>query len=166
MSLSPTIDSIYTCARAGEKMIRQEKVKLIKGIGIDGDRYALGLGAYSNLTPKKIRDVSIIAKIGTEISNRLLKYDGLVEFDLSETRRNIVIDQIEPVELNALVGKVFYLGNIKLQGTEFCEPCERPAKLLNKKGFMKAYDNHGGIRAEVLGTGEIKIGDRLICNEK
>ena len=166
MSLSPTIDSIYTCARAGEKMIRQEKVKLVKGIGIDGDWYALGLGAYSNLTPKKIRDVSIIAKIGTEISNRLLKYDGLVEFDLSETRRNIVIDQMEPVVLNALVGKVFYLGNIKLQGTELCEPCERPAKLLNKKGFKNAYDNHGGIRAEVLGTGEIKIGDLLIYNDK
>jgi MOSC domain-containing protein YiiM len=143
-------------------MIRQDKVKLVKGIGIEGDRYALGVGAFSNSDPKKNRDITLIAKIGIDTSNRLLKYDGLAEFDMSETRRNVVIDQIQPNELNALVGKVFYLGKIKLKGEELCDPCERPSKLANKKGFKNAYDNNGGIRAQVLDSGEITIGDLLV----
>jgi MOSC domain-containing protein YiiM len=162
MTQSPTIHSIYTSSSAGSKMIRQDKVKLIKGIGIEGDRYALGAGAFSNSDPKKNRDITLIAKIGIDTSNRLLKYDGLAEFDMSETRRNVVIDQIQPSELNTLVGKVFYLGKIKLKGEELCDPCERPSKLANKKGFLKAYDNNGGIRAQVLDTGEITIGDLLV----
>lgn len=143
-------------------MVRQDKVKLVKGVGIEGDRYALGVGAFSNSDPKKNRDITLITKIGIDNSNRLLTYDGLAEFDMSETRRNVVIDQMQPNELNALVGKVFYLGKIKLMGEELCEPCERPSKLANKKGFKNAYDNNGGIRAQVLDSGEITIGDLLV----
>jgi MOSC domain-containing protein YiiM len=47
-------------------------------------------------------------------------------------------------------------------GEELCDPCERPSKLANKKGFLKAYDNNGGIRAQVLDSGEITIGDLLV----
>ena len=162
MTQTPNIHSIYTSSNAGSKMVSKDKVKLVKGIGIEGDRYALGVGAFSNSDPKKNRDITLIAKIGIDTSNRLLKYDGLAEFDMSETRRNVVIDQIQPNELNALVGKVFYLGKIKLKGEELCDPCERPSKLANKKGFKNAYDNNGGIRAQVLDSGEITIGDLLV----
>ena len=162
MTQTPSVHSIYTCAKAGSRMIKKDSVMLIKGIGIDGDRYALGAGAFSNLSPKKNRDITLISKKGIDHSNRLLKYDGLVEFDPGETRRNVVIDQILPSELNALVGKIFYIGKLKLKGEELCEPCERPSKLANKKGFKKAYDNNGGIRAQVLDTGEIRIGDLLL----
>ena len=162
MTQTPNIHSIYTSSNAGSKMVSKDKVKLVKGIGIEGDRYALGVGAFSNSDPKKNRDITLIAKIGIDTSNRLLTYDGLAEFDMSETRRNVVIDQIQPNELNALVGKVFYLGKIKLKGEELCDPCERPSKLANKKGFKNAYDNNGGIRAQVLDSGEITIGDLLV----
>ena len=162
MTQTPNIHSIYTSSNAGSKMVSKDKVKLVKGIGIEGDRYALGVGAFSNSDPKKNRDITLITKIGIDTSNRLLTYDGLAEFDMSETRRNVVIDQIQPNELNALVGKVFYLGKIKLKGEELCDPCERPSKLANKKGFKNAYDNNGGIRAQVLDSGEIAIGDLLV----
>jgi len=162
MTQTPNIHSIYTSSNAGSKMVSKDKVKLVKGIGIEGDRYALGVGAFSNSDPKKNRDITLITKIGIDTSNRLLTYDGLAEFDMSETRRNVVIDQIQPDELNALVGKVFYLGKIKLKGEELCDPCERPSKLANKKGFKNAYDNNGGIRAQVLDSGEIAIGDLLV----
>jgi hypothetical protein len=162
MTQTPNIHSIYTSSNAGSKMVSKDKVKLVKGIGIEGDRYALGVGAFSNSDPKKNRDITLIAKIGIDTSNRLLTYDGLAEFDMSETRGNVVIDQIQPNELNALVGKVFYLGKIKLKGEELCDPCERPSKLANKKGFKNAYDNNGGIRAQVLDSGEIAIGDLLV----
>ena len=162
MTQTPNIHSIYTSSNAGSKMVSKDKVKLVKGIGIEGDRYALGVGAFSNSDPKKNRDITLIAKIGIDTSNRLLTYDGLAEFDMSETRRNVVIDQIQPDQLNALVGKVFYLGKIKLKGEELCDPCERPSKLANKKGFKNAYDNNGGIRAQVLDSGEITIGDLLV----
>jgi MOSC domain-containing protein YiiM len=72
-----------------------------------------------------------------------------------------VIENLLPEELNTLVGKVFFLGRLKFKGVELCDPCERPSKLANKKSFLKAYENNGGIRVQVLESGEITVGDIL-----
>jgi len=52
-------------------------------------------------------------------------------------------------------------------GTELCAPCERPAQLLSRPSFMDAFEGRGGIRAEVLNSGTLVLGDRLFKeNEK
>lgn len=159
MEKIPYIHSIYVCPNAGLPMERCEKVKVLAGIGIEGDRYALRLGAFSKSNPPKIRDITLITKMGIDTANHYLKLNNLVQFDISETRRSIVIENLLPAELNALVGKVFFLGSLKFKGVELCDPCERPSKLANKKSFLKAYENNGGIRVQVLENGEITVGD-------
>lgn len=161
MEIIPNIHSIYICPNAGLAMESRHKVKVLAGVGIEGDRYALNLGAFSKSHPPKIRDITLITKTGIDIANLSLSSNGLLEFNLCETRRNIVIENLLPEELNALVGKVFFLGKLKLQGVELCEPCERPSKLANKKNFQSAYEHHGGIRAQVLEDGDLSVWDLL-----
>lgn len=162
MEKKPHIHQIYVCSRAGEPMVEREKVRLLARVGIEGDRYALRLGAFSSSNPPKIRDATLVTKSGIDSANHFLKTNGLVAFNYEETRRNIVIENLLPDELNDLVGKVFFLGGIKLKGTELCVPCERPSKLANKKNFQDSFENNGGIRVEILEDGELMIGDLLV----
>ena len=160
MKASPQVHSIYIAARAGELMVQLARAEIIAGEGIVGDRYALGLGAFSKTKPK-IRHVSLIALSGIENANTLLQTKQQTFFGAGDTRRNLVIKGISEEELNGLVGRVFYLGGIAFKGTELCEPCQRPAKLLKRPDFMGAFKNRGGLRAEALDSGTISDGDSL-----
>jgi MOSC domain-containing protein YiiM len=98
---------------------------------------------------------------GIETANDWLKAGDETPFAASETRRNIALEGITAAELNNLVGKRFQLGNIQMLGAELCTPCERPAQLLSRPSFMDAFEGRGGIRAEVLSSGILSIGDQL-----
>lgn len=139
--------------------------KLNAGIGIEGDRYAMGIGAFSATEPAKVRHISLISLSGIETANDWLKAGDEPTFEASETRRNVTLEGITAAELNSLVGKRFQLGNIQMLGTELCTPCERPAQLLSRPSFMHAFEGRGGIRAEVLSSGILSIGD-LLSTEK
>lgn len=160
MKAFPQIHSIYIATRAGESMAPLMQANIIAGEGIMGDRYALGIGAFSK-TKLKIRHISLIALAGLEYANQLLNMKQQASFDESETRRNLVISGISAEELNSLVGKTFYLGNLAFKGTELCEPCQRPANLLKRPDFMNAFEGRGGLRAEALTSGILSDGDLL-----
>lgn len=132
-------------------MQAQASIKAIAGLGLEGDRYAKKLGFWQNI-PKprpKIRDVSLIRLADIENTN----------FSAAETRRNLVIDT--KFSLLDLIGKKFRLGDAEFLGIEDCTPCQRPSDLSGKSGFAQAFKNTGGLRAQVLQTGMIKIGDVL-----
>jgi MOSC domain-containing protein YiiM len=166
MSLNAHIQAIYLASTAGAKMQAINHAKVNAGSGIEGDRYALGTGAYSKVEPAKVRHISLISSSGIETANDWLKAGDEPTFNGSETRRNIVLDGITATELNDLIGKQFQLGNLRLLGTELCTPCERPAQLMSKPSFMEAFEGRGGIRAEVLNTGTLSIGDKLTLNNE
>lgn len=160
MKASPQIHSLYIASLAGKPMIPIEQADIIASQGIIGDRYASGLGAFSASHPK-IRHVSLIALSGIEDANHHLLAKQYPLFSAGDTRRNIVIDHFSAVELNNLVGKVFYLGGLAFKGTELCDPCQRPAKLLARPDFINAFEARGGIRAEALESGCLAIEDLL-----
>jgi len=160
MKAFPQIHSIYIAAKAGELMVQLARAEVIAGEGIVGDRYALGLGAFSKTKPK-IRHISLIALSGIESANRQLRAKQQALFGEGDTRRNLVIKGISEEELNGLVGQIFYLGGIVFKGTELCEPCQRPANLLKRPDFMNAFENRGGLRAEALDSGIVSNGDSL-----
>lgn len=134
--------------------------------GIKGDRYASGMGAYSNATPSKIRHLSLITAAGIRTANEWLMADKEPTFSDAETRRNIVLANLSADELNQLVGQIFGLGELVLRGVELCTPCQRPAQLQNKPNFMEAFEGRGGLRAEILQVGRISVGDELHFNTK
>lgn len=145
-------------------MMQLAQANIIAGKGIDGDRYALDIGAFSKTKPK-IRHISLIALSGIEHANQQLLAKQQTVFSESDTRRNLVISGISVNELNDLVGKIFYLGGLMFRGTELCAPCQRPANLLKRPDFMSAFENRGGLRAEALESGCLIPGDRLDFSE-
>lgn len=160
MNASPQIHSMYIAHLAGEPMLQIDEASIIAGEGILGDRYALGLGAFSKTKPK-IRHISLIALAGIEEANHQLMLNQHSPFSEGDTRRNLVISGMSAVELNKLVGEIFYVGGLAFKGTELCAPCQRPANLLGRPDFLQSFDNKGGIRAEVLESGALIKGSLL-----
>ena len=144
-------------------MVAKETVGLLVGLGVEGDRYARAAGSFSSALPQKVREVSLITRAGIDAANRQLEAAGFEPYADSETRRNIVLEGLTSETLNSLVGQLFYLGSVKLLATELCIPCERPAKLTSKKHFLKAFENRGGIRASVVESGNVRVGDLFTC---
>jgi MOSC domain-containing protein YiiM len=160
MTIAPKILAIYIAPKADAAMVAQPSVELTPN-GIKGDRYENGSGAYSKTTPSKIRHVSLISEEGIATANEWLSAMNEPVFTALETRRNIVIAHLSANGLNQLVGKTFFLGRALLKGIELCTPCQRPAQLMDKPNFIYAFENRGGLRAEVLSVGPIHVGDTL-----
>lgn len=72
-------------------------------------------------------------------------------------RRNLVVSG---VNLLALKGKVFSVGEALLEFSGPCEPCSRMEMALGPGGF-NAMRGHGGITAKVIRGGVIRLGDSV-----
>jgi len=70
-------------------------------------------------------------------------------------RRNIAIAGIN---LMGLRRRTFRIGDVVLRGTGICAPCSRMEENLGPGGYA-AVRHHGGIGAEVITPGHIRIGD-------
>ncbi len=73
------------------------------------------------------------------------------------TRRNLVVSGIN---LLALKGKRFRVGEVLLEFSGPCEPCSRMETNLGPGGF-NAMRGHGGITAKVIQGGTIRVGDNV-----
>jgi MOSC domain-containing protein YiiM len=154
---------IFICPDKGLPMQAVDEVLAIAGVGLQGDRYASGLGAWSTTRPGTIRQVSLISMEAIVAGNSEIS----VPFFPEETRRNIVV---EGVDLNEWIGKCFVVGKTRMRGFELCDPCKRPAKVLKdnaglvKSDFEKGYANRGGLRAEIERGGLIRVGDLIFAS--
>ena len=72
-------------------------------------------------------------------------------------RRNLVVSGIN---LLALKGKQFRVGDVVLEFSGPCEPCSRMEYNLGPGGF-NAMRGHGGITAKVIAGGTIRVGDAV-----
>jgi MOSC domain-containing protein YiiM len=144
--------SIHLAAVGGAPMKSVTNVLAVVGKGLEGDRYASNLGTYSN-QPGSGRDVTLIETEAIEA----LKRDYGIELDPGLARRNIVT---RDVPLNHLVDKEFRIGEVILRGTRLCDPCAHMEKL-TVKGTLRGLIHRGGLRAEIIKGGMIRVGDRL-----
>jgi MOSC domain-containing protein YiiM len=152
---SGTIAAIFVAPTAGAPMEARTSVAASTGVGLDGDRYATGAGRYSD-TGRGPRDVTLIER---EAVDAVRAETGIDVLEI-ETRRNIVT---EGVPLNHLVGRTFRVGEVLLRGVKLSEPCAYLEELVGKDGLYKAFLHRGGLRAEVLGDGEISVGDHVVA---
>jgi MOSC domain-containing protein YiiM len=84
-------------------------------------------------------------------------------FEYWETRRNIVTSG---VELMDLIGQKFFVGDAMLRGVKYCDPCLKPILSNKDIPFRDAFHDRGGLVAEVLSSGLIRIGSPVIRPSK
>ena len=91
------------------------------------------------------------------ILSTLKKFD--VQIPYINFRRNIIT---EGVRLNELVGKEFSVGEVKLKGHDLCSACKHLQETLEQKNLIKELLRKAGLRCEILTSGKISVGDKII----
>jgi len=147
-----TIVSIHTATSANHPTVSRKEVKAVTGKGLEGDRYFQKTGTYSN-KPGPDREVTLIEIEAIDA----LKRDHGIDIPAGESRRNIVT---RGVPLNHLVGREFTVGEVTLRGIRLCEPCSH-LEGLTQKGVLTGLIHRGGLRAQIIKDGTIRVGDQI-----
>lgn len=126
------------------------EVRAVSGAGLEGDRYCSGQGTWSHW-PGGGRQVTLIE---SDVIDVLEKAHSI---SAAQTRRNIVTCGLK---LNDLVGLDFTIGEVLMRGVRICEPCAHLEKL-TVRGVALTLDNCGGLRADILRGGIIRLGDKI-----
>lgn len=134
-------------------MVAISSARLHIGRGIEGDRYFRHTGTYSH-KPNPGREVTLIEIEAIDA----LKRDYGIDLNPGDARRNIVT---RGVALNHLVGETFQVGEVILHGVGLCEPCSHLAKLTQKE-ILPALVHRGGLRAQIIRDGIVRVGDKVI----
>lgn len=150
--MNGSVFKIFIADDAGSEVQALSSASLVAGKGIEGDRYFLGKGTFSeNLKNNPAVELSLIEK--EEIDKFNATYQQT--HDYGDLRRNIVTENFR---LNDYVGKEFTIGNVKLKGIRLCEPCPYLAETVNPL-VLPHLVGVGGLRAQIISSGIVKQGD-------
>jgi hypothetical protein len=151
LQLRGTVEALAVAEVATGPMRLVEQAQALAGRGLVGDRYAAkagtftpagGVGAGYDLTliQAEVLDELVLA------ADRRLSY--------AEARRNVIT---RGIDLNALVGRRFRIGQVECLGQRLCEPCSHLERLTTK-GVLRGLIHRGGLRADVVSDGQLDVG--------
>ncbi len=124
------------------------RVRAEAGRGIEGEY-------HWSPTPDSGQSITLIA---AEALTGLREDTG-IELSHEASRRNVLT---RGIDLNALVGRRFRVGEVECEGVELCEPCNTLAKL-TERGVLRGLVHRGGLRADILAGGSIAVGDAVVA---
>jgi MOSC domain-containing protein YiiM len=150
---SGRVAGLWVAARAREPMAALRSARLMAGLGVDGDRYAVRRGTWSGYPPQE-QQLTLIAREGLEAF--ALQAGEPLRPEL--TRRNVLT---EGVALDELIGERFLVGTALCRGIKACEPC-RHLERLTGRTLLRALAGRGGINAEVLEGGRVSVGSPVV----
>ena len=152
--MSGTVERIYLTKHRREQPQAVAPVQLETGRGIVGDRYhTRSLELLAAGDEVQSNHISLISK--EELDAFLAHNDA--DIDYGDFRRNVLTSG---VDLYALIGKRFRLGNALCQGVEDCEPCAFLAATVHR-AVLPELEKKAGLRAIILEDGELNIGDAI-----
>jgi hypothetical protein len=138
------VEALLVAPTAEAPVVHVDRAVAVPGHGLEGDRYAAEAGTFASGRP------------GSALT--LLDAAVLETFDRDvDHRRNVVV---RGTDLNALVGRDFKLGEVRCRGRRLCEPCAHLDRL-NGGGVLRPLVHRGGLRADIVSNGTIRLGDRL-----
>ena len=144
-----TLLSIHTAVEGRAPMVPHDSIKLLEGVGLEGDRYATGKGRYSEFPD--VREVTLI-----ENENLVaLERDHGVALRADEHRRNLTVSG---VPLNHLVGQRFRVGETLLIGGRLNTPC-RYLDLVTEKAICDLLHHRSGLNCTIVRGGMISVGE-------
>ncbi|MFG3365124.1 MOSC domain-containing protein [Streptomyces sp. NPDC090032] len=153
------VTSLHLAAQTGEPTFRVAQARAVAGHGLAGDRnYWTGEGPRPRRRGTgRASGVCDVTLIETEALEALAREHGIT-LTSAECRRNVVCRDIR---LNPLVDQEFQIGAVILRGLKLSEPCARLEQLV-RPGLIRGLLHRGGLRAEVLRGGTIRVGDRIL----
>jgi hypothetical protein len=153
------IVGIFVSPVKTEPMQSRSVATALAGRGLAGDRYAAKIGTF---TPDSDRlrgyDLTLIE---SEVLDQLTLPDG-AQLTPTESRRNLVT---RGIDLNALVGREFTIGSVRAFGQRLCEPCVHLQRL-TRPDVVAGLVHRGGLRADILTDGEIRLGDTIAAGAR
>ena len=138
--MSGQVEGIFYGAIEEGPLQAADEVSVATGAGIDGDRHG-------------DRDITLFEAEAIEH----LRDEHGIELAPSEIRRNVMT---RGVGLNDLLGHRIRVGQVEAVVTELCHPCSHLQKL-TQPGVLKGLVNRGGLNADVVAGGAIRVGDPI-----
>ena len=132
---------------SNKEIEKVKSIEVVSGKGIKGDRYFHDFNEEKN-------QLTLIESENIDYYNKTFK----TNFKYLEFRRNLVTQNIQ---LNDLIGKTLIVGEIKIKAHDLCRPCKNLQEKLGKDNIIKEFLRRGGLRCEILNSGNIKIGDNI-----
>jgi MOSC domain-containing protein YiiM len=145
------VEGIFVTETSGHVPQPIERVRAVAGSGLVGNRYFYADG---NAPPGRA-----ITLVAAEAVEAFVNETG-IELTPAETRRNVLT---RGIDVNALVGKRFRIGDVECIGVELCEPCSH-LESMTKPGVIKGLVHRAGLNADVLKDGEISVGDAVTAD--
>ena len=139
-----TVEALVLAPAAEAPVRAVPEAVAVAGRGLEGDRYEEGQGTFASGRP------------GSALT--LIEAAVLDELGPVDHRRNVVV---RGTDLNALVGREFTLGELRCRGSRLCEPCLHLDKL-NGGGVLRPLVHRGGLRADIVTGGTVRVGDVLL----
>jgi MOSC domain-containing protein YiiM len=136
------VEAIHFGAEGVKELWPVESATAVAGKGLVGDRHYADEGA---------RPGGAITLVDAAEVDRV----GLAP---GESRRQVTT---RGVDLPALIGKRFRVGEVECYGVELCEPC-RHLQAMTRPGIIKDLVHRAGINADILSDGEIRLGDAVV----
>jgi MOSC domain-containing protein YiiM len=152
----PHIVEILVSDSPSAPMVSRESVQAVPGRGLEGDRYFSGTGTFSPKPHKPDFEVTLIEQEQIDLFARNCGRN----FSAKDARRNLVT---EGVDLNALVGCEFSIGEVTIRGIRLCEPCDYLAGITFPE-VLEGLARKGGLRAQIVTNGLIRVGDPVVRN--
>jgi MOSC domain-containing protein YiiM len=146
-----TVERIFIVKQRREAITEIETAHLEAGKGIVGDRY------HSQAEKRVVEGKSVAKNHISFIDKEQL--EGFLsshnsDLGLGDFRRSVITSGID---LNALVGKQFKVGDSLCFGNELCEPCAYLAATVHR-AVLPELIGKGGLRATILTSGSIASG--------
>ena len=136
------VEAIHLGAPGKPELWTVESVQAVAGKGLEGDRHFHAGGASSG------QALTLVAAEAVEE----------VGLRSGDTRRQVTV---RDVDVNALVGKRFRVGEVECLGVELCEPCSH-LESLTRPGIIKELVHRAGLNADILTDGSITVGDGVV----
>jgi MOSC domain-containing protein YiiM len=144
-SRAGSVEALAVASSAGEPARLLQEVRALAGKGLEGDRHVTGRGTFPSGPPG-----SALTMIEAEVCE---SFDPPLE--PSDHRRNVIT---RGIDLNALVGREFTIGEVRCRGMRLCEPCTVVQRYAGRP-VLRPLVHRGGLRADILEDGTIKTGD-------
>jgi len=139
------VEGIFIAGEKRQLPVPVDRVRAVAGRGLEGNRHY-----YEQAPPGRALTLIAAEALADGASSG-------VELGADESRRNVLTSGID---LNALVGERFRVGDVECVGVELCEPCTT-LEGLTRPGVIKAYVHRAGLNADILTDGEIAVGDAV-----